>query len=127
MPIHHRLPPIIYREISKRFAPGAKTLLNSEKLILNYAWKGYKHKSSIVSGIRSGLLGGAIAGSFIKQNDDDDLDGSPLQPFTPSGAQDKTRSGFRRRYSSRRRQCYRPNSYRRRSGFGKRQQRRNRF
>ncbi len=72
MPIHHRIGPEIFRQLGKLQKP-AQTLVQSEKLILNKAWKGYKHKSSIVAGIRTGLFTGSVVGPLIRQNDDDEL------------------------------------------------------
>ncbi len=85
----------------RRVATG---IVNSEKLALNYAWKGFKHKSSIVGGIRTGLGGGALAGGLI--NKSADVPNVALPPFYgPSASkQDQTRNRrkrVRRRYSNR--------------------------
>ncbi len=69
MPIHHRIP-IIATEIAKR-------TLAAEGAILGHAWKGFKHKSSIVAGIRSGLGGGAVIGSLITEDSTDPFSGTP--------------------------------------------------
>ncbi len=120
MPIHHRIPSIIGQAISKGVGP-AKGILASEKLVLNYAWKGYKHKSSIVAGIRTGLFGGAVGGSFIRDSDNPEMDAQiPFGNGFKASSQNKTRNrrgGNRRRYAKR--GC-RPHKYRRRSSSRKR-------
>ncbi len=117
MPIHHRIPGIIGQAIS-RFAKPGKALVDSDRMVLNYAWRGFKHKSSIVSGIRSGLLAGGVAGSYIRNSDNPEMDAQvPFGPKTPASSQNKTRyrrRGYGRRYPKR--GC-KPNRYRRRSRF----------
>ncbi len=103
MPIHARLPQIIGQAIS-RGAPGTKALVNSEKLALNYAWKGFKHKSSIVGGIRTGLLGGGIIGSIIRDSDNPEMDAQIPFNGSQAGSQNKARGrrrGYGRRYPKR--------------------------
>ncbi len=112
MPIHHRIPSIIGQAIAKGYPTGSK-LVNSEKLILNKAWVGFKHKSSIVGGIRTGLFGGAIAGSLINQSADvpNVALPPPYEHVSPSRTSYKTRSGYGRK---RRRNCKCGNRFNRR-------------
>ncbi len=91
MPIHHRIIPEIIK-YGSRGSPIAKGVLTSDRMALNYAWKGFRHKSSIVGGIRTGLLAGSVAGTFISDDGLDDTDGLS---FTPTSKFYKTR----RRYS----------------------------
>ncbi len=121
MPIHHRIPGIIGQAISK-YGPAGSKILQSDKLVLNQAWRGFKHKSSIVSGIRTGLTTGGIVGSFINTGDE------PPNVYGPNvyapNQQDQTRNrrgrGSYSRYSkqySRNHKCRCTNSrkYNRRS------------
>ncbi len=95
----------IAQEIIKyaiRSRPITGRLVNSEKLALNYAWKGFKHKSSIVGGIRTGLLGGAVAGTQLNTADVPEVYTPPIR-ITPPYQQNKTRNrrrGVCRRYTS---------------------------
>ncbi len=91
MPIHHR----VGYEVARRVAPYARGLLQSDKLALNYAWRGFKHKSSIVSGIRTGLVGGSIGGAFIR--DDEGLGEDGQIPFNAPNQFKKTYSRSSRR------------------------------
>ncbi len=116
----------IGQEIFRRGAPYISKFLSSDKLVLNKAWTGFKHKSSIVAGIRTGLFSGSVVGSLL--NNDDMLDtGGSFQPFNPSSSQNKARGGRRRRYGRRYNNRCRPNKYSRRSYSGKRKRMRNRF
>ncbi len=123
MPIHHRLPTIIGQAITKY---GARTLY-ADKLVLGKAWTGFKHKSSIVTGIRHGLLAGGVTGSFIRDSDNPEMD-AQVPFYGPSASsQDKARNrrgGKRRRFT--RNYCP-PHSDRRRSRFRKSYSGRNRF
>ncbi len=96
----------IFRYAATRARPVAKGLLSSEKMALNYSWKGYKHKSSIVGGIRTGLLGGAIAGGFINNSGDNPFDGAP---FTPGNQYNQKYSRFNSNRRSSRYSKHRPN------------------
>ncbi len=113
MPIHHRIPGIIGQAISKYRGP-AIAFTQSDKLVLNKAWTGFKHKSSIVGGIRTGLLGGSIVGSFINNAPDTPGNG-PSIPFygSETGSQDKARGGQTGRYNYRNRSSKRFNKYKR--------------
>ncbi len=83
-------------------------IAKSEGLILNKAWKGFKHKSSIVAGIRTGLLGGAVIGSVITGTTPT-TDYAEV-PFTGSKSSSyKFRKGNRRFNSTRRRRHYKNN------------------
>ncbi len=117
MPIHHRIPGIIGQGISK-YAPAARNVLSSDKLVLNRAWTGFKHKSSIVSGIRTGLFAGGAIGSFIRESDNPEMDAQvPFFNGSKAYKSSKTRGGrggYRRRYTKCR--C-RSNKYRRRSSY----------
>ncbi len=55
-------------EVARRAVPYARGIVNSERMALNYAWKGYKHKSKIVTGLRGSLIAGGIAGGLINQS-----------------------------------------------------------
>ncbi len=114
MPIHHRIPGIIGQAISRY----GNRLLYSDKLVLGKAWTGFKHKSSIVTGIRHGLAAGGVVGGFINFNDDDELDGKiPQQYGSQAYKPDKTRGGRRGRNYGRNLKYCRPNRYRRRSSY----------
>ncbi len=125
MPIHHRIPGIIGQAIS-RYGPAGNKLLQSDKLVLNKAWTGFKHKSSIVSGIRSGLFAGGVAGQFIRDSDNPEMDAQvPFFPQTSSPYKARGgRGGYRRRYTKCR--C-RSNKYSRRSSPYRSRKLRNRF
>ncbi len=99
----HWLGPTV-QGISRLGARYAPRILNSEKFALNYAWRGFKHKSSIVGGIRTGLLGGALVGSIISQEDGQKGDA----PFFKQKTDKFYKKGNRRlgRYSSRYRKRY---------------------
>ncbi len=104
MPIHHRVPIIL--------AEGAKRLLTAEAGILNKAWYGFKHKSEIVSGIRTGLAIGAGIGSFIEDDEGLTGNGSPELQQTSSSTFNKTRGRrakcfSRTRYGTKRIPCKR--------------------
>ncbi len=116
----------IGQEIIKRLGPTAYKFMQSDKLVLNKAWTGFKHKSSIVSGIRSGLLAGSVVGSVINQNNDDENDGQ-IQPGIKTGPPYKARGRFRRRNSRRYDKYCRPNKHRRRSSYRNFKSMRNRF
>ncbi len=105
----------IGQEIFRRLGPAATKFIQSDKLVLNQAYKGFKHKSSIVAGIRTGLFAGSIAGPLISGDNDDDLNGPFSTRYEPQTYKpEKTR--YRRRGSSRRqrgRKCYSNHRYRR--------------
>ncbi len=106
----------IAQEIIKyatRGAPVAKRLVDSDKLVLNKAWTGFKHKSSIVSGIRSGLFTGGIVGQFIRDSDNPEMDAQV--PYSP-----QTNKPYKAR-NRRRRQCYRYDKFGNRSNIRCRQ------
>ncbi len=110
MPIHHRIPGIIGQGIS-RFAPTGKKLFESDKLVLNKAWTGFKHKSSIVGGIRTGLFAGGTVGQFIRDSDNPEMDAQiPFSNGSSPYSQNKT-------YRGRRRKCYRYDKFGNRSNI----------
>ncbi len=89
MVVHSRLPYIVYKG------------LTAEKGILTKAWWGFKDKKSIVAGIRTGLTGGAISGSFMEdQSNPFDSGQIPKGKQSPSY---KQRQSNNRQYTSRRR------------------------
>ncbi len=111
MVIHHRIPTIIGQGISK-FGPAANKLLQSDKMLLNKAYTGFKHKSSIVSGIRHGGLVGSTIGTLIRDMENPFMDAQiPFSPKTPSNSKNQTRRGrgrsCRQFSGSKRRSCYR--------------------
>ncbi len=119
MPIHHRIPIIISQGIS-RLAPVGSKVLQSDKLLLNQAWKGYKHKSSIVGGIRTGLFAGSVIGPFINKSADNPEVYGPqdvYEPKTSSPYQARSgRGGFSNKYNKHKRfnrkcRCARPRKY----------------
>ncbi len=104
MPIHHRIPGIIGQAISKGRGP-AISLVNSDKLLLNQAYKGFKHKSSIVGGIRTGLFAGGVIGSFIRESDNPEMDAQiPFFNGSKTSSPYQARRG-RGRYSRRYSKC----------------------
>ncbi len=121
MPVHHRVPIIISQGISKYGKPYANRILNAEGAGLNYAWKGFKHKSSIVGGIRTGLLGGAIAGNFINSDDQGNNYGIPFKQkaykFGQKGYRFKRGSSRKYRCKCSTRRRYKRRSMDRRSRF----------
>ncbi len=122
MPIHHQIPRIgqeIFKYVS-RAAPTGSRIMQSDKLLLNQAWKGFKHKSSIVSGIRTGLFGGSIVGSFIADGGDTPGNGSFPVNGTKTYPQNKTRGRSTRRSYCRNHPNSRSCAHKRRPYSGKR-------
>ncbi len=90
-------------------ARAAYRILTSDKFVLNKSWSGFKAKDSIVGGIRTGLLGGSLAGSLINDgsnpfNDAEVPQGNVSTPYQ----QYKKHSRFNSsgRYGRKRKQCY---------------------
>ncbi len=108
MPIHHRIGP----EIIRRGLPLANQLFKAEARALNYSWKGYKHKSSIVSGTRHGLFLGAAAGGLLSGQKDPGSDGTfqPTPPgkFSKKGNRFKWKNNRGSKFRHRRCKCKRP-------------------
>ncbi len=104
----------VVRTISRQGIRQGTKILTAEGNVLNFAWRGYKHKSSIVSGIRSGLLTGAVLGSFITDDSSDPFNGK-IPQFNPpgKGGQKYSRRNFSRRRSNRTNYC-KPRRYRKR-------------
>ncbi len=108
----------IVQEIFRRGSPFAYKFLRSDKLVLDKVYTGFKHKSSIVSGIRHGLVAGSVAGGFISNPDDDDLNGTSLfEHVIKTGTPYQTRSRRRGRNNRRRCKCGPFNSNSRRSSY----------
>ncbi len=94
----------IFQEIIKqglKYGPG---LVKAEGKVLNYAYKGYKHKGAITSGIRSGLFTGAVVGTQLNTADVPEIYVPPERGRNGNspGSEDKTRNrrfGNRKRYT----------------------------
>ncbi len=91
MPIHHRIPGIIAQAISK-----GRPIFVADKMVLNKAYTGFKHKSSIVSGIRHGLVAGSVAGGFIRDSDNPEMD-AQVPFFNGSSPSSSNKTRYRRR------------------------------
>ncbi len=105
MPLHGRLPQIISQGIS-RYGKG---IFLADRVVLNKAYTGFKHKSQIVSGIRHGLLAGSVVGSLIRDTDNPEMDAQI--PFK-QGNGSKTYSTNKTRYRrGRRPYCRDPKQY----------------
>ncbi len=103
--------------VGARVAPLVFGVVKSDKLILNYAWKGYRHKGRIVQGLRGSLVTGSVIGGIVNNDDELDTGSGSIPKFNGSktGKPYKTRSRFRRRNNGRYHKCYRPNNNHRRS------------
>ncbi len=117
MPRHLIVATRIGQEIYRAGQRYGSKFLQSDKLVLNKAWTGFKHKSSIVAGIRTGLTLGGGLGTFLVNNDDELDVATPYKYESQTGSPYKTRSGRRGWNYSRRCKCDRLNRYKRRSSF----------
>jgi len=111
MPRHLVIATEIMRQVSKyasRTRSVGAGIGRSDKMALNYAWKGFKHKSSIVSGVRTGLFAGSIVGAIVNSNAPDTPgNGPPIQYVPQTSPPYKARGGqtgrSNRRYNSNKR------------------------
>jgi len=82
MPIHGR---IISQAITKG-GPIVAGVLKSDKMALNYAWKGYRHKGRIVQALRGSLVTGSVIGGLVQ-----DPDGGSIPFFNETNKSYKAR------------------------------------
>jgi len=113
MPTHHRIPTIIGQAISKLYGKTSPTLYRwsqAEGKVIEYAYKGFKHKSSISKGIRHGLAVGATIGTFITEDGSNTYSG---QIQSPTDSSYQARSGYSNSRSGKYGSRKRHNKYRR--------------
>ncbi len=74
-----------------------KGLIDSDRMALNYAWKGYKHKSAIVRGLRGSLVTGSVIGNLVQDPDGGTISFKP-ETYKPYQTRGRYSTGRSNRY-----------------------------